>query len=66
MTEPSAHSAMMEPTGRGDDPQVRTTVTSSAGLPAKRQSRSARSTVTSRFSMAMSPLPGARRPCHRP
>ena len=29
-TEPFSFSAMIEPTGRGDDPQVRTTVTSSA------------------------------------
>jgi hypothetical protein len=50
-TAPSSASAMMEPTGRGDEPQVRTTVASSARLPARRQSRSVRSTITSRFSM---------------
>src|SRR3989344_2961109 len=27
-TDPSSHSAMMEPTGRGEEPRVRTTVTS--------------------------------------
>ena len=50
-TAPSSSSAMMEPTGRGDEPQVRTTVASSARLPAARQSRSVRSTITSRFSI---------------
>lgn len=45
---------MIEPTGRGDEPQVRTTVESSARRPATRQSRSVRSTITSRFSMAQS------------
>jgi hypothetical protein len=70
-TAPSSHSAMMEPTGRGDEPQVRTTVASSARLPATRQSRSVRSTITSRFSMDLGsfspawrgtplPLPGRR------
>jgi hypothetical protein len=54
-TAPSSHSAMIEPTGRGDEPQVRTTVASSARLPAARQSRSVRSTITSRFSMAQAP-----------
>ena len=43
---------MIEPTGRGDEPQVRTTVASSARLPATRQSRSVRSTITSRFSIS--------------
>src|SRR5215212_9179248 len=51
-TEPSSASAMIEPIGRGDEPQVRTTVASSARLPARRQSRSVRSTITSRFSIA--------------
>ena len=50
-TAPSSRSAMMQPTGRGDEPQVRTTVASTARLPSWRQSRSARKTVTSRFSM---------------
>ncbi len=32
-TAPEAPSAMMEPMGRGDEPQVRTTVASSARSP---------------------------------
>ena len=52
-TAPSSHKAMMEPTGRGDEPQVRTTVASSACFPATRQSRKVRSTITSRFSMSV-------------
>src|SRR4051812_41942417 len=51
-TAPSSASAMMEPMGRGEEPQVRTTVASSARLPACRQSRSVRKTITSRFSIA--------------
>ena len=50
-TVPSSRSAMMEPTGRGDEPQVRTTVASRARWPAWRQSRRVRKTITSRFSM---------------
>src|SRR4051812_2581379 len=51
-TAPSSASAMIEPIGRGEEPQVRTTVASSARLPAWRQSRSVRKTITSRFSIA--------------
>src|SRR5690554_4215013 len=50
-TVPSSHNAMMEPMGRGDEPQVRTTVANKARRPAKRQSRKARSTTRSRFSI---------------
>src|SRR4051812_46308637 len=53
-TDPSSASAMMEPTVRGDEPQVRTTVASGARWPAARQSRSVRSTITSRFSIRLS------------
>ena len=59
-TAPSSHSAMIEPTGRGDEPQVRTTVASSARRPAARQPCSVRSTTTSKFSMThFLPLPRA-------
>ena len=49
-TAPVSHSAMMEPTGRGDEPQVRITVASRARCPAWRQSRRVRKTTMSRFS----------------
>ena len=52
-TVPSSHKAMIEPTGRGDEPQVRTTVASKARLPSTRQLRNVRSTITSRFSISM-------------
>jgi hypothetical protein len=42
---------MMEPTGRGDEPQVRTTVVSKAFCPASRQALSVLKTTMSRFSM---------------
>jgi hypothetical protein len=42
---------MMEPTGRGEDPQVRTTVTSRARCPWARQPCSVCKTMTSRFSI---------------
>jgi hypothetical protein len=42
---------MMEPTGLGDDPQVRITVASSARLLANRQVQSVRNTIRSRFSI---------------
>src|SRR6478735_2252527 len=58
-TAPSSASAMIEPIGRGDDPQVRTTVESSARRPACRQSRRVRSTMTSRFSMLFPAFRGA-------
>ncbi len=41
----------MEPIGRGEEPQVRTTVASRARCPASRQLRSERRTMTSMFSM---------------
>jgi hypothetical protein len=44
---------MMEPTGRGEEPHVRTTVASSARLPSMRQSRKVRKTMTSRFSISI-------------
>jgi hypothetical protein len=40
----------MAPMGRGEEPQVRTTVASSARRPALRQSRKQRNKRTSRFS----------------
>ena len=51
-TAPVSHKAMMEPMGRGDEPQVRTTVASKARLPSKRQLRKVRKTMTSMFSIA--------------
>ena len=50
-TAPSSRMAMMEPTGRGDEPHVRTTVANKALCPATRQSRNVRNTVRSRLSM---------------
>src|SRR3989344_5996540 len=55
-TDPSSHSAMMEPTGRGEEPHVRTTVASNARRPAGRQPCSVRNTITSRFSIVPSPI----------
>jgi hypothetical protein len=51
-TAPVSHSAMMEPIGRGEEPQVRTTVASSARWPAWRQLRNVRKTMTSMFSIS--------------
>ena len=50
-TAPVSHKAMIEPMGRGDEPQVRTTVASKARLPSKRQLRKVRNTMTSIFSI---------------
>ena len=50
---PSSASAMIEPTGLGDEPHVRTTVANNARRPASRQSRNVRKTVTSRFSISL-------------
>ena len=50
-TLPLSHKAMMEPTGRGDEPQVRTTVANNARWPDLRQSRKLRNTMTSKLSM---------------
>ena len=41
----------MEPMGRGDEPQVRITVTNKAFLPATRQAKSCFKTVISMFSI---------------
>ena len=52
---PSSYTISFEgqggPAGHGEEPQVRTTVASKARLPAVRQSRSVRRTMTSRFSI---------------
>ena len=45
---------MMEPTGLGDEPHVRTTVAINARWPAARQPHSVRKTMTSRFSIVRS------------
>jgi len=50
-TAPVSQSAMMEPTGRGDEPQVRTTVVNKARCPASRQVLRVLKTTMSRFSM---------------
>ena len=50
-TAPVSHKAMMEPTGRGDEPQVRTTVVSMARCPASRQALRVRKTTMSKFSI---------------
>ena len=62
-TAPLSASPMIEPTGRGDEPQVRTTVAIRARWPLARQSRRARKTVTSRFSMAVLSLKMRHRGC---
>ena len=54
MTRPSSHNAMIEPIGRGEEPQVRTTVANSAALPCARQATNSRNTVTSIFSITTS------------
>src|SRR5690606_9103735 len=59
-TVPSSHKAMMEPMGRGEEPQVRTTVANKARRPALRQSRSARKTTRSILSMAKAKYEKAR------
>ena len=51
MALPSSRNAIIEPTGRGDEPQVRTTVASKARWPALRQSCKALSTMTSMLSI---------------
>ena len=52
MTLESSHSAMIEPTGLGEEPHVRVTVTKTALWPLSRQSFKARNTITSTFSMS--------------
>ena len=51
MTLPFSQIAMIDPIGRGEDPQVLTTVTSLAALLFNRQSSSSRNTVISIFSI---------------
>lgn len=55
-TAPSSRIAMIDPTGRGDEPQVCTTVASRARRPCARQSRRVRITDTSTFSMWLGDL----------
>ena len=50
-TAPVSHRAMIEPTGRGEEPQVRTTVASNAFWPCERQPNSWVNTMRSRFSI---------------
>ena len=50
MSRPSSRMASCEPTGRGDEPQVETTVASSALRPLRRHSRRARKTLRSEVS----------------
>lgn len=52
-TAPVSHKAMMEPTGRGDEPQVRTTVVNMALSPASRQVLRVRKTTMSKFSIRL-------------
>src|SRR3989344_1755487 len=55
-TDPSSHSAMMEPTGRGEGPHVPPPVATTPRRPAARQPCSVRNTITSRFSIVPSPI----------
>ncbi|MNC83461.1 hypothetical protein D3C75_1374300 [compost metagenome] len=50
-TRPSLRKAIIEPTGRGEEPQVRATVASRALWPAASQSRVVRRTSRSMLSM---------------
>lgn len=50
-TAPSSRRAMIEPTGRGEDPQVRITVAGTAPRPCARQASTVRRTCRSRFSI---------------
>ncbi len=51
ITDPLSQMAMIEPTGRGDEPHVRKTVANRARCPLRRQTKRVRSTETSTFSI---------------
>lgn len=56
-TAPSARMAIMAPGGRGDEPQVRATVSSTAAWPASSQDWAVCSTYRSAACMAMLLMP---------